>query len=177
MSLPSLAMRAYSTFAQANAQVHGGFPFSGLMTPFGTNSQAYVESNMGPLSVNYASTNAEYWYVANGWLYSPTGYSQVSLTVSWYDRSQGYIGSSSNFGSLAAGVWTNVVNYYAAPPTACYATVLAFEIGTPPATATLYLSNVALTAAPEVTGALASVAAVNYPPGAPWPPTGVTQLA
>lgn len=164
------------TIAQSNAQVHGGFAFSGLMTPNGTSATVLIESNKGPVSPNLSSTNAEFWYQASGWVYSPTGYSNVSLSVKWYDSASTLLSTSSNVVTVPAATWTFLDNFFVVPVGAVQATLVPTESGTPAAGNTLYLSNITLTAAPENTGALASVAAVDYPSGATWPPIGVTQL-
>lgn len=167
---------ANCTLAQSSAQVHGGFAFSGLMTPNGTSATVSVESNRGPVSTNIGPVNAEFWHRASGWVYSPTGYSNVSLSVNWYDSANNLLSTSSNVVSVPAATWTFLNNYFVVPAGAARATLVPTEGGTPAAGNTLYLSNVTLTAAPENTGAIASVAAVDYPSGALWPPTGVTQL-
>jgi len=163
--------------AQSNAQTHGGFPFSGLMTPNGTSATVFFESNKGPVQPNISSVNAPNWYQAQGWVYSPTGYSAVSLSVNWYDTSGTYLSTSSNAMSMPAATWTFVSNYFVAPVGAAQATLAPTEGGTPAAGNTLYLSNVSLTLAPEAVGAMSSVAQVNYPTSALWPPITVTQLA
>ena len=162
--------------AQSNAQIHGGFAFSGLMTPNGTSATVSIEANKGPVSPNASSVNAEFWYQASGWVYSPTGYSNVSLSVKWYDSANNLLSTSSNVVTVPAATWTFLNNFFVVPVGAVKATLVPTEGGTPAVGNTLYLSNITLTAAPENTGALASVAAVNYPSGAAWPPIGVTQL-
>lgn len=171
------------TITQSSAQTHGGFAFSGLLTPTGGFSQAYALSEYLPVdpgsSELYGHLN---WYVASGWLYSPTGWASTSLSVNWYDSGQGYLSTSSATVSLAAASWTQVTNYFPCPAGAAYAALVPTESGTPGASNLLYMSNVCLIRAPESVPALASVAQVTYPtpsqPNAPsWPPTGVVQFA
>lgn len=165
------------TLAQSNAQTHGGLPFSGLITPNGTSATVFAESNLGPVRPNLSTLNAPFWYQAQGWVYSPTGYSSVSLSVNWYDSAGTYLSTSSNTVSVPATTWTFLNNYYVVPVGAAQGTLVPTESGTPTGSNLLYLSNVTLTLSPECAGVLSSVAQVNYPTGALWPPTGVTQLA
>jgi hypothetical protein len=171
------------TVTQSSAQTHGGYAFSGLLTPAGGFSQAYAQSEFLPVDpgVNelYGQLN---WYVASGWLHSPTGWANTSLSVNWYDSGKNLLSTSSATISLAATTWTLAQNYFVCPAGAAWATINPTETGTPGATNLLYLSNVCLTRAPESVPALASVAQITYPtpsqPNAPsWPPTGVVQLA
>jgi hypothetical protein len=69
-----------------------------------------------------------------------------------------------------------VSSYLQVPATAAYGQLVPTEFNTPGATNLLYMSNVQLLLTPETLGALTSAATVNYPAGAWWPPTGVTQL-
>ncbi|MER6374872.1 hypothetical protein ABT255_42420 [Streptomyces mirabilis] len=155
------------TLTQSNAQVHGGFTQSGLITPNGTSAQAYASSEL-------MSVTPGHWYQAQGWLYSPPGWSNVSLSVNWFDSSQTYLTTSSHTVSLAAATWTQQLNNFQAPNGAAYATLVPTEGGTPSAATTLFLSNLTLTNSDP--SALASVAQVNYPPDRLWPPSGITQL-
>lgn len=165
------------TLAQSNAQTHGGFAFSGLLTPNGSSATVLVESNKGPVQGNSSTVNPPTWYQAQGWVYSPTGYSNVSLSVKWYDSAGTLLSTSSNVVSVPAATWTYLNSYFVVPVGAAQATLVPTESGTPAAGNTLYLSNVTLTLAPECVGTQASVTQVTYPTGAQWPPTGVTQLA
>lgn len=166
---PWVAINA--TITQSNAQTHGGFPFSGLLTPTGGNSLAYATSEQFPMrQTEYGS--AQYAYV-NGYLYSPTGWSGVSLSVNWFDSSGAYLSTSSNTVSLSAATWTFVSNYFQVPATAAFAAIVPTESGTPGATNTLYLSNVQLQLSYESVGALPGAFSVTYNGSLP---TGVTQL-
>lgn len=162
------------TITQSSAQTHGGYPFSGLLTPTGGFSQAYATSELVP--VGQTPYGAAQWYLATGWLYSPTGWSNVGLSVNWFDSSRTYISTSSTAGAaLAANTWTQVSNYFAPPATAAYGQITPTEGGSPGATNLLYMSAVQLLLAPETVPAMASIAQVNYG-STPWPPTGVSQL-
>lgn len=163
------------TFVQSNAQVHGGFSFSGLMTPNGTSASVNVLSELFPVNAGNSLSNPGRFYQVNGWLYSPTGYGHVTLSVNWYDRTSTLISTSSNSISLAAATWTNVVNYFNPPLTAAYAAIAPTETNTPGVTNTLYLSNVYMTAANELTNYLDPVTEINYAT-AGWPSIGLTQL-
>lgn len=164
------------TFVQSNAQVHGGFPFSGLMTPNGVAAAPNVTSNLVPVTdVLVSFVNVE-WYVMNGWFYSPTGWSNVSLSVDWYDSNQTYISTSNNTTTLPAATWTNLISFYLIQPNASYASINLIEAGSPAAGNTIFFSNVTITGATELTLPLASAAQVVYGNSSVWPPIGVTQL-
>lgn len=154
------------TLTQSNAQTQGGLPYSGLMTPSGSAGTAFILSEKVPVAPGQ-------WYLANCWAYSPNGYNSVSLSVVWYDSAGNQVSTSNNSVTLAAATWTQLSNRFQAPAGAAQASLAPAEGGTPPATATLYLSNVTLTAA--YPSALASVAEVTYSPGSSLP-TGITQL-
>lgn len=155
------------TFVQSNAQTHGGLPFSGLLTPNGTTATVYAESEPVPVIPGQ-------WYQVNGWVYSPPGYNTVTLSVDWYDSGGTFISVSQTVVTVAAATWTNLVNYYLAPPTAARGTILLAEGLTPAASQTLYLSNATLT--PAFSTVLPSIAQVTYASSG-WPLTGITQLA
>lgn len=155
------------TLTASTAQTHGGYAYSGLLTPSGSAALSYAASELLPVTPGQ-------WYEANGWLYSGPGYSNVSLSVNWYDSMGNYLSTSSNTVSLPAATWVQVDSTFQAPGAAAKGQLVPTEGGTPPVTATLYLSNVTLIPADPTT--LASVAQVDYPTGALWPPIGVTQL-
>ncbi|MET7477644.1 hypothetical protein ABZT17_25200 [Streptomyces sp. NPDC005648] len=154
------------TLTQSSAQTHGGFTESGLITPNGTSAIVYAQSEL--IRVTPGS-----WYQAQGWLYSATGWSDVSLSVSWFDANQTLISTSGNTVSLTAATWTQQINNFQAPSGAAYAALAPTEGSTPGATALLYLSNITLTDMDG--GTLASVARVDYG-FAPGAPVGITQL-
>lgn len=163
------------TLAQSSAQTHGGFAFSGLMTPNGTSATVFVQSENVPINSGTAITNPGRFYQVNGWVYSSTGWSSVSVSINWYDRTGTYLSTSSNPVSVPAATWTNLVNYFNPPLGAAQAAIVPTESGTPGVTNTLYLSNVTLTAASELTTTAAPVSQITY--ASVWTPTSVTQLA
>ena len=157
------------TLTQSSAQTHGGYPFSGLMTPNGTSATVYVSSELIKIVPGQ-------WYQAQGWLYSPTGWSNVSLSINWFDSAGGYLSTSSSVISLTAATWTQVINNFQAPATAAQATIVPTEGGTPAASNTLYLSYITFTN--SIPSAMSSVAQINYnTSGNIWQATSVTQLA
>lgn len=161
------------TITQSSTQTHGGYPFSGLLTPTGGFTQAYAISELIP--VTQTPWGAAQWVMPTGWFWTPTTWSQFDLSVFWFDQGGGFISSSDAFASLTGATWTQVTNHAQPPPTAAGAKILAILNGSPTAAQLLYMSNVPLLLTPETVGALTSAATVNY--GAnPWPPTGVTQL-
>lgn len=166
---------ANGTLTQSNAQTHGGFPFSGLLTPTGGFSTAFASSEIVPLVSVESAFNAARFLVANGWLYTPTTWPSVSLSVTWYDGSLNVISTSSNVQSLTGATWTNFINIFQAPATAAYAAVVPTLGGTPTAANTLFLSDVVLQLSPENTKMVSSVAQLTYVDDT-WPPTGVVLL-
>lgn len=162
------------TITQSSAQTHGGYTFSGLLTPTGGFSLAYATSELFPITQTPWG-NAQ-WVMPTGWFYSPTGWSSFSLSVNWYDSSQAYITTSSATVGLPAATWTQVTNRFQPPAAAAYGQLVPTEGGTPGATNLLYMSGVQLLLTPETVGALTSAATVNYAASTYFPPTGVTQL-
>lgn len=160
---------------QSNAQTHGGYLFSGLMTPDGVTAAPSIESDRVPIVNSPTALGNVTYYMVNGWLYSPTGLTQVSLSVNWFDHNMNYLATTFTGTSLSAATWTNVVSYNLAPSTAAYAAINPTITGTPGVGNTLYLSNVTLTSSIELTSTQASVASISYG-GTAWPPTGVTTL-
>lgn len=155
------------TLTQSNAQVHGGYTESGLITPDGVTATVYAQSEQIQVTPGH-------WYQAQGWLFSPTGYSNVSLSVNWFDSTGAYLSTSSNTVSLTAATWTQQVNNFQAPDGTAYATLVPTEGGTPSAADLLYLSYLTLTN-PDPSS-LPSVAVVDYENTEAWGPTGVSQL-
>ena len=150
------------TLTQSSVETHGGFPFSGLLTPTGGFSTAYVESEQVPVGTSNAVLDGVRWFTTNGWFYSPSGYAGFSLSVNWYDSGGGYISTGSSIVALAAATWANIVNYFLAPDTAAYATIAPTESGTPTTGDVLYMSDVVLARSPETVPALSSAVAVGY---------------
>jgi hypothetical protein len=162
------------TITQSSAQTHGGFAFSGLLTPTGGFTQAYVSSEQFP--AQQTTYGSEAWYLATGWFYSPTGTSSFSLSVNWADSSGAYISTTSNTITLVANTWTQVSNWVTPPATAAYASLVPTEGGSPGPTNLIYISDCYMIMAPENVEALTSIAQINYQTGTSWPPVGVTQL-
>lgn len=156
---------------QSATHVHGNLPFSGLLTPSGLASSSYIESEMVPVLQGHN-------YVATAWLYSGPGYANCAVNVNWYNSSSAFLSSTSGtVTSLAAGTWTQLLatSTTAVPAGAYYATIVAAETGTPPSSATLWVSSATLQDVQDAP--LSSVTQINYN-GTPYqPPTGITQLA
>lgn len=154
------------TFVQSNVQTHGGFPFSGLLTPNGVSTQAAAFSEQIPA----VGGN---WYTANAWLYSTTGYGSVLLALNWFDANNTFIFNHFIQTSLVANTWTQITFSSQAFPGTAFLNISPAETGTPPASALLYVSNCMVYPADPNT--LASVGEISYGSGL-WPPTGVIQL-
>jgi hypothetical protein len=165
------------TITQSAVQTRGGYAFSGLLAPSGTAANSVALSELVPVRQGGGqSYGTSQWYLVDGWLYSPTGYGNVSLSVAWCDRAGNHLSTTATVAAVSAATWTHAQNYVEAPATAAQAQIQAVQGGTPAAGNLLYVSDVVLVQAAECVGALASAATVDYPAGAPWPPLGVTQL-
>lgn len=163
-------------FVQSNTQVHGGFPFSGRFTPTGGFATASVTSELIPiLAVNPLFDNGQ-WYLANGWVFSTTGWASFSLSVDWYTAASVFISTSSSTVAIAATTWTNYANWFQPPATAAFASINVIESGTPGATNILYLSNVYLTASAELVPSIPSVVSIGYADSPPCQPISITEL-
>jgi hypothetical protein len=158
---------------QSAAQTHGGFAFSGLLTPTGGFALAYAASELFPVvQTPYGSAQ---WVLPTGWFYTPTTWANFSLSVNWFDSSKAYLSTSSATRSLTGATWTQVTNFFQVPAAAAYVSIAPTLSGSPANTQLLYLSNVFQLLTPETVGSFTSAAQVTYGT-APWPPTGVTQL-
>jgi hypothetical protein len=164
------------TITQSSAQTHGGYAFSGLLTPTGGFSQAYASSEFIPVSLGNGTSTSGPWFLASGWFYTPTTWASFSLNLSWYDQAENYLSTSAVNLSLTGATWTQVSEYYEAPTTAAYATIQPAMNSSPGVSNLLYMSYVYVILAPEYAGCLTSAASIEYPSGSPWPPIGVQQL-
>lgn len=163
------------TLTQTSAQTHGGFPFSGLLTPTGGNALAYIQSEQIPI-MNTSFGNTEFLF-ATGYFYTPTTWANFQLNINWFDPNGSYISTANGaITSLTGATWTLVSTIANVPATAAFATIVPTLSGTPGAANTLYVSNTYMAMSPENVGTLTSIAQVNYQTGTLWPPVGVTQL-
>lgn len=161
------------TLTQSAAQTHGGYPFSGLLTPTGGFAQAYTSSELFP--VTQTPWGAAQRTLAYGWFYTPTTWSNFSLSVNWFDSSKTYISTSFATVSLTGATWTQVSNVFQPPATAAYAALVPTMSGSPASSQLLYMSYVPMLLTPETVPAFTSAATVSYPNGV-WPPVSATQL-
>jgi hypothetical protein len=163
------------TITQSSAQTHGGYPFSGLLTPTGGFSQASALSELFP--VTQSLYGDALWVYPTGYFYTPTTWANFSLSLNWYDSSQTLISTSSATVSLTGATWTSESNNLQPPSTAAYAQLAPTLSGTPTSSNTLYMSDVYLVLSPVSIPSFSSIATVQYAnSGASWPPIGVTQL-
>ncbi|WP_042427425.1 hypothetical protein [Streptacidiphilus anmyonensis] len=161
------------TLTRSSAQTHGGFSFSGLLTPAG-GTQAFASTELLPVTQSpYGNSQ---WVMGTGWFYSPTGYSTFSLNINWFDQGQNYLSTTFNTVALTAAAWTQATTYGQVPPTAAYCSLAPTEPGTPTSSNLLYISDAFLVRTPETAGTLSSAGTVNYSPTQPWVPVGTTQL-
>jgi hypothetical protein len=156
------------TLTASTAQTHGGYSYSGLLTPDGVTATTYIESEFIPIDVTRP-------YTISAWMYAATIIlGGLSLSVNWYDSTHTLISTSTQSQTLPSATWTYVTRIWTPPNGAAYVTLVPTLGSTPSASNPLYLSYVTLTKTdPDV---LASVAEVNYDADEVWGPTGVTQL-
>lgn len=164
-----------SAVAQSNAFTHGELPFSAKVTPDGVSALSYIESDQVSVMNGHS-------YTVSAWLYSPTGYASVALSINWYSAGVYNTTTSTGASAIPAGVWTQYQLANSAVPaglTNPTATIAPTESGTAPVTAIFYVSGATIqdTSGPM----LSTVAQVNYtgtwPSTTAWPPVGVNQLA
>lgn len=162
------------TLTQSNAQTRGGLPFSGLLTPSGVATQSFIECEHITVELNQQ-------YVCTAWFYSPTGYSNVGISVNWFNSSGTYLSTTSGGAtSIPAGVWTK----FQTTVTANVANAVALDMvciegGTPPASALLYvwMATVQSTVGPMLSSVTEQQWAGTWPNANCAVPTGTTQLA
>lgn len=160
------------TLTQSSAQTHGGYPFSGLITPNGTSASVYISSELIRLDSNVSSQ----YYMFFCWAYSTLGTTAFSLESSWYNNNQAFISTTGTSAiTLTAATWTLIINYLASASGAEYGQIVPTLGGTPSSSNTLYLSDVAMVLAPENTTAIPSAVQFTYGTNL-WPSTGVIQL-
>lgn len=79
-------------------------------------------------------------YVADAWVYSPGGWSDLRTCVDWFDASDAFLSTSLGVGSVvAAGVWAHLVQTFTAPASASRPSLRIRHGGTPPVTAIYYV--------------------------------------
>jgi hypothetical protein len=164
---------AGATPAQSAAHTHGT-PFSALVTPSGSATLAYLESELVPVVQGHA-------YNAAAWLYSPTGYSDIAVSINCYTASQTYTATIPGTATaITAGMWLQITTPSGTVPAGtAYFTIVAVEGATPASSAVFYVSTATLT---DADGTRASSAAqITYNTALPATtalrPIGVQQLA
>lgn len=164
-----------ATLVQSNAQTHGGFPFSGLLTPTGGNQLAYADSGLFPLP--QTQYGAAQWVYVTGWFYSPNGSTHFALQLNWFDSSFGYIQTSTNgTTTLPAATWTQVTQRFQVPANVTYGAINPSLSNFPLVTDTLFINDCYAVMTPETVPTLTGVYEINYSTTAPNVPMGVTQL-
>lgn len=164
-----------ATLVQSNAQTHGGFPFSGLLTPVGGNQLAYADSGFFPLP--QTQYGAAQWVYVTGWFYSPNGSSHFALQVNWFDSASNYVQTSSHgTTTLPAATWTQVTQRFQVPANVTFGSINPSLSNFPLVTDTLFINNCYAVMTPETVPTLTGVYEVNYSSTAPNVAMGVTQL-
>ncbi|MER6830830.1 hypothetical protein ABT352_32890 [Streptosporangium sp. NPDC000563] len=83
-------------------------------------------------------------YQASAWLYSPMGWGQAGITITWWSNFDEELGSESEVTAIAAGTWTEYVINAAAPEGAYRATLRVVMLGAPTGEDVLYFDDVAI---------------------------------
>jgi len=163
-----------ATLTQSSAQTHGNLPFSGLLTPSGSASLSYAESDLVPVQQGHS-------YVMSAWYYSPTGYSNVAVSANWFDANRNYLSTTSGTAtSIPAGTWTQFQTTVTANvANAVYADMVCVEGGTPPSSALLYVSSATVQDAsgPQVSTVSETLYGGTWPSSSIWPPLGTSTKA
>lgn len=161
------------TVAQSSAHSYIG-QFSGLFTPTGGNTTAYIESEQEQVLPGES-------YTYTFWCYSPAGYGNVILYANWYTTGGTYLSTSFLVTTaVSAATWTQVTASTTAPATSVYGTLLAGETSTPTSSNVIYFDQLSMVSTYGASR-LAAVSQLTYngpwPGTSAWPPTGITRLA
>ena len=128
---PSLA-----TFVRTTAKAHQGAA-SGLLTPNGSGSTAYVQSEQ-------AAVTAGGNYRVSAWVLCGTS-RLVTLNVNWFDSTGAYLSTSSTGDSpVTLNVWTYLQGILSAPVGAAFGTVVPTLYSPATASDVLYIDEAAL---------------------------------
>jgi hypothetical protein len=112
-------------------------PFTLLLTPNGSSST--VSATCGKFQTIVGQT-----YQAFAWLRSPTGDSNITLSIAWYNSSGSLLSTSTSSSfTLTANCWTACSYSATAPANAVMATMAINEGGTPSNSNTVYISYAA----------------------------------
>lgn len=163
------------TYAQSSTQAYRS-NYSCQITPDGVSSVAYIQSEKMPcLPGQSVTVSAWVWFTS-------AVTTDASVSVNWFDKTGGYVSTSSNNVSVPATTWTRLTNTYTAPTTGTlpYQFTLDVALSGTPATTNVYYVDDAYVY--YVTGGdqLATVTEIGWSgtwPGNVYPPTGTTQLA
>lgn len=147
-----------ATQGRSLVQAHEGVA-SLLVTPDGVTAA-------GGVTATRVAVTGGMPYVAQFWVYSPGGWSDLRPAVDWYTAAVGGTFISTSLGSgfsVPAGVWTLLSVPYTAPATAGGAAVRARHGGTPGTSAIYYVDEVGLmSAVPDVVSVERSVDQVRW---------------
>lgn len=125
------------TAARSTAVVYPGQLASMLLTPNGTSTQCYAESQKVPVVAGQQ-------YTAQGYLYSPVGHTG-GMSINWFDSSHNYMTTTSGGAqNIGTNTWTLVTTTGTAPVGAAFADAIPVQGSTPPVTALLYVSQAGL---------------------------------
>lgn len=108
-----------------------------LVTPVGGNAAADLHSLAPGV---FGSVVPGQQYIADCWVWSVNGWTDMQATIDWYDAGGSYLFSAVGVATVAAaGVWTHLQQQFTAPSAAVSAVVRARAGSTPPATARYYV--------------------------------------
>jgi hypothetical protein len=147
---------------------------SAKLTPNGSS----VSNNFGVTSTSGADALSNFRYLAEFYLYSPTGWSNYQVQLRFYDSGHTLISSvtSASF-AVPANTWTNNYVAAAAPNAAFTVTPVLLQNGTPPTSAVTYVGRGTVNIVNELSpvGIAQATAAFQLTPATPavinpnWP--------
>jgi hypothetical protein len=133
-----------ATRAQSSTVARTG-SFSMRITPDGTTSGPYVESEQHACPAGFEWTASAWWFNGVAW---PTG---VSVNLEWYDAGHSYITvTQGTVVALVAGAWTQTTVRAWPVSAAAYVSMNVFITGTPGATVLFYVDDASLAPTADV---------------------------
>lgn len=108
-----------------------------LVTPNGVSASGGVNQSPHPAAGTVVPGQQ---YIADAWVYSPGGWSDLRACIDWYDASDAFLSSGLGSGSVvAAGTWTHLRQTLTAPASASRPVARVRAGGTPASANTFYV--------------------------------------
>lgn len=111
-----------------------------LVTPNGVSASGGVNQSPHPAAGTVVPGQS---YIADAWVYSPGGWSDLRACIDWYDASDSFLSSGLGVATVvAAGTWTHLRQALTAPASASRPVARVRAGGTPASTNTFYTFGV-----------------------------------